>query len=68
MFKFGDRLKELREDKGLTLTEVSEKTKISIAALSRWENNLSDIKGSYLVTLANFYNVSTDFILGLTEC
>ena len=63
----GERLKELREEKGLGLKELSDATKISTAALSRWENNLSDIKGSYLIILAKYFNVSTDFLLGLVD-
>jgi len=67
MCLIGERLRDLREEKCLSLYELSKRTGISKSALQRWENNLSDIKGSYLIILAKYFNVSTDFLLGLVD-
>ena len=61
---FAERLKELRIEKALSLKQLSKNVGIGIASLSRWENNISDIHGEQLVLLANYFNVSTDYLLG----
>ena len=64
-----ERLKDLRVvDKHLTLEQLSEQTGISRAALGKYESDdFKDISPFSIVTLANFYGVSTDYLLGLTE-
>ena len=64
-----ERLKDLRAvDKRLTLEQLSEQTGISRAALGKYESDdFKDISPFSIVTLANFYGVSTDYLLGLTE-
>ena len=64
---FGDRLKELRQDKGMSILKLSKFIGISDASICRWENNLTDIKGEQLVTIAKFFNVTTDYLLGLED-
>ena len=36
-------------------------------AILRWENGKSDITGENLKKLAEFFNVTTDYLLGLTD-
>lgn len=62
---FGERLKELRTDKNLSTKALSKQVNIGVASINRWENNKSDVKGEQLVTLAKFFGVSTDYLLGL---
>lgn len=63
-----ERLKDLRVERGLSLEELSKETGISSSALSSYENNEDkDISLNSILTLAGFYNVSTDYLLGLTE-
>lgn len=64
---FGERLKELRTEKGLSILDLSKQIKISNATICRWENNTNDIKGEQLIVLAKFFNVSTDYLLGLED-
>ena len=52
---FGDRLKELRTEKGLSIFTLSKQVGIGVASICRWENNQSDVKGEQLVILANFF-------------
>lgn len=40
---------------------------VSDMAILRWENGKSDITGEHLKKLAEFFNVTTDYLLGLTE-
>lgn len=61
-------LKDLRVECGLTLEQLSEQTKISKSALGNYEKeDYKDISHYSIVTLAKFYGVSTDYILGLVD-
>ena len=63
-----ERLKDLRVEHGLSLEQLSEATKISKSALSAYETDDGREIGSYsLCALAEFYNVTADYILGLCE-
>ncbi len=63
-----EKLKDLRVDKGLSLEELAAKTGISKSALGSYESNdYKDISHTSITTLAKFYGVSTDYLLGLTE-
>lgn len=63
-----ERLKDLRVEQKLTLEQLAEKTGISKSALGKYETEeYKDMSPFNLVTLANFYGVSTDYLLGLTE-
>lgn len=65
--KLGERIKELRTEQGLSMSELSKLTGISSSALCNWENNLNDISGDNLIILAKFFKVSTDYLLGLED-
>lgn len=67
MEKFAQRLKELRIEKGLSIQALSKATKIGVASIWRWENQQADIKGSQLVALAKFFEVTIDYLMGLEE-
>ena len=63
-----ERLWELRKDKGLNLEELAQQTGISKSALASYEaNDYKEINHGNLVTLADFYQVSVDYLLGLTN-
>ncbi len=63
--KIAQRLKELREDKGLSMQALSKIIGISDSSLGRWERGEGDITGDNLIILADFFGVSTDYLLGL---
>ena len=67
MRKFADRLKELRIDKGLSFEKLSKETKIGASTLCRLENDKADIKSTELIILAKYFDVSTDYLLGLED-
>jgi len=63
-----ERLKDLRVERGLTLEQLEQRTGISKSALGNYETeDYKDISHTSIVTLAKFYGVSTDYLLGLTE-
>lgn len=62
-----NRLKILRKENNLTVRELGEKINISYAAISKMENNKQNINNEYLNILSNFFNVSTDYLLGLSN-
>ncbi len=64
---FGERLKDLRLEKALTIQALSKQIRIGVASICRWENNQADVKGEQLVVLARFFKVSTDYLLGLED-
>ena len=65
-----ERLKDLRVEKGLKLEELAEKTGISKSALASYENEENrnkEINHGNLITLADFYEVSIDYLFCRTE-
>ena len=64
-FNFGENLKRLRVTKGFTQEKVAELLDISKQSVSRWENNTTYPDISFLPTLASFYCVTVDSLLGV---
>ena len=62
-----NRLKELREELGLTVRKLEEYVNISYMTLNNYENENRTINPKALIDLANFYNVTVDYILGIEE-
>lgn len=63
-----ERLWELRKDKGLNLEELAQQTGISKSALASYEaNDNKEINHGNLITLADFYEVSLDYLFCRTE-
>lgn len=65
MKHFGDRLKKLRKEKGLTQEALAEYLGISYQAVSKWENGLGFPDISLLPALSNFFSTSADYFLGI---
>ena len=61
------RIKELREDNDLLQKHLAEYLHCSQVAQSRYELGSRDIPTQVLIDLANFYNTTPDYILGLTD-
>ena len=63
-----EKLKDLRVENGLSLEQLADATGISKSALSSYEVEENREISSYnLRILAKFYNVTTDYLLGLSE-
>ncbi len=61
------RIRDLREDCDITQGKVAEILNISQPTYSRYESGYLDIPSEMLIKLAKFYNVSTDYILELSD-
>ena len=61
------RIKDLREDKDLTQTDISKMLNISQVAYSYYELNKRSVPLEILCKLADFYNVSVDYLLYRTN-
>lgn len=67
MIIFGNRLRELRLQSGMSAKKLGDEIGVSDVAILNWENNVNDIKGEYLVRMAKFFGVSSDYLLGLED-
>lgn len=61
------RLKDLREDKDLAQKEIASYLGIDQRVYSNYETGKRDIPVKFVIALANFYNTTTDYILGRTN-
>lgn len=61
------RLRDLREDKDLKQVQVARLLGIQQTVYSRYERGYQTIPVEHLLALADFYGVSTDYILGRTN-
>ena len=61
------RLRDLREDMDLNQTQVAKLLFTSQTVYSRYERGVLTIPVEHLIILADFYGVSTDYILGRTN-
>lgn len=64
-----ERIKDLRKDKGVTLEAVANATGFTKSAIGYYEDTEGDreISHSGIIAMANYYGVSTDYLLGMTE-
>lgn len=61
------RVRELRESRDLTQQDVSKLLKKQITTYRRWETGETEIPVHIIVRLCKIYNVSADYILGLSD-
>ena len=61
------RIRDLREDRDLNQTQVAKILGMSQTGYSKYETGENDIPTAILIKLADYYNVSTDYLLGRTE-
>ena len=61
------RIKDLRTDKDLLQKDIARVLGISQTVYSRYERGFQTIPVEHLIALADYYNTSTDYILGRTK-
>ena len=64
---YKERLRELREDRDINQTVIAELLNTSQTVYSRYERGERKIPVEHLITLADYYGTSTDYILGRTN-
>ena len=64
---FGKRIKELRIEKHLRQSDIARAIGVTPATVTRWENSTQEPDYLTLALLAYFFEVSTDYLLGLED-
>ena len=64
---FGDRLRELRLSKGLRQIDLCEILNVSKSAVGAYERNEREPVYKQLMNLADYFNVSLDYLLGRSD-
>ena len=64
---FGERLKKLRIKNNENQSELAEEIGVVTSMVSTWEKGINYPKVEKLIDIAEYYKVSTDYLLGLTD-
>ncbi len=67
MKSFGERLKELRLEKGLSQKALAEKLGYNQSMICFWERGVNEPTESAIRKAALFFEVSADFLIGLSD-
>jgi len=67
MEKLGERLRELRHEKELSAMALGKIIHVTDTTIINWENSKRSMSIYNLVRLAKFFEVSTDYLLGLVD-
>lgn len=67
MYDFGNRLKTIRRQRGLTQKVLAEKINKSVSAVSSYESNVQIPPVEVLVSIAYVLNVSLDYLVGIEQ-
>ena len=63
----GERLAEVRKDHGDTQKDLAEKVNVVVHTVSSWEQGKSEPSHELLVRICRLYNISSDYLLGLSD-
>jgi len=64
MKTFGEKLKELRQEKRLSQVDLAKLLYVSQATIADWERGITQTNFETLVKLADFFEVTADYLLG----
>ena len=65
--KFAHRLKELRKADAMSQSQLASRVGVAQSNISDWENNVSRPEYENLIKIAEIFDVSTDYLLGLKD-
>lgn len=63
--EFKDILKELRMENNISQQTLAKTVGVTQKAIDFWEKGINEPKASYIIALAKYFKVSTDYILGV---
>ena len=64
---FAERLVELRKEKGISQATLAKELQVSASVVCYWETDQSEPTAPNLNKLADYFNVSVDYLLGRKE-
>lgn len=64
---FGDKLKELRKNNNISQEKLGEYLNVTSTAIYSWEINRTQPSIENIVKIADFFNVTTDYLLGFNQ-
>jgi len=64
---FSERFKQLRKDNELTLSALASGLKLNIRTVKRYESGEIDPSITTLAVIAEYFNVNTDYLLGISD-
>ncbi len=64
---FGQRLVEVRTESNLTQTQLAQEFGVSQTCIGKWEKGTRNPSLDDLIMVAKYFNVTTDYLLGLTD-
>ena len=64
---FCERLKELRLERNLSQAALADIIKVSDSTICFWETGINEPKLTYIKRLANFFEVSADYLIGIAD-
>lgn len=64
---YGQIIKELRQEKGMTQTQLAEKLNVTQKAVSRYELEEIDLSTELIIKLCEIFEISSDYLLGIEK-
>lgn len=67
MNKISERIFELRKERSLSQQKLAKQIGVSQKSIDFWEKDINEPKASYIIKLATYFHVSSDYLLGLED-
>ena len=67
MVKYGNNIAAERARAGIRRADLAEATGFTVHQRRSWEEGKAQMNGEQIIALARFFNVSSDFLLGLSD-
>ena len=64
---YGERLKELRKERGLTQSEFAKRINTTQKNVTKYELEMLDLSTETIILICKTFNVSADYLLGLED-
>lgn len=63
----GNKIRELRKSLNLSQSELAKRIGVSQTTVTAWETGRAEPSGAYISSLADYFDVTTDYLLGRTK-
>ena len=64
---FSERLLELRKERGISQADLAKELEVSYSVICYWETNRSEPTAPNILKIAEYFGVSSDYLLGLSD-